>query len=39
MQYATVARGVTYVADNHLWDIWNTENEVVVVYWVHKAEL
>lgn len=30
---------VTYVADNHVWDIWNTEDEVVGVYWVHEAEL
>ena len=30
---------MTYVADNHVWDIWNTEDEVVGVYWVHKAEL
>jgi hypothetical protein len=30
---------VTYVADNHVWDIWNTEDEIVGVYWVHEAEL
>ena len=30
---------MTYVADNHVWDIWNTENEVVGVYWLHEAEL
>ena len=30
---------VTYVADNHVWDIWNTENEIVGIYWVHKEEL
>ena len=30
---------VTYVADNRVWDIWNTEDEIVGVYWVHEAEL
>ena len=30
---------VIYVADNHVWDIWNTEDEIVGVYWVHEAEL
>lgn len=29
---------ITYVADNSVWDIWNTENENVGVYWVHSAE-
>ena len=29
---------VTYVADNSVWDIWNTEDEIVGVYWVHYAE-
>lgn len=29
---------ITYVADNSVWDIWNTENEIVGVYWVHSAE-
>ena len=29
---------VTYVADNSVWDIWNTEDEIVGVYWVHSAE-
>ena len=30
---------MTYVADNCVWDIWNTENEVVGNYWVHESEL
>lgn len=30
---------VTYVADNSTWDIWDVSNEIVGVYWVHKAEL
>ena len=29
---------VTYVADNSVWDIWNTEDEIIGVYWVHSAE-
>ena len=30
---------VTYVADNSVWDIWNTEDEVVGVYWIHESEM
>lgn len=30
---------ITYVADNCVWDIWNTEDEVVGNYWVHKSEV
>lgn len=29
---------ITYVANNSVWDIWNTENEIVGVYWVQLAE-
>lgn len=29
---------VPYVADNSVWDIWNTEDEIVGVYWEHSAE-
>ena len=30
---------VTYVADNSVWDIWDTSDEVVGIYFVHETEL
>lgn len=30
---------VTYVADNSVWDIWDTSDEVIGNYWVHNTEL
>ena len=29
----------TYVADNGVWDIWNTEEEIVGEYWIPKEEI
>lgn len=30
---------VTYVADGCVWDIWDTSEQTVGNYWVHKSEL
>ena len=29
---------VTYVADNCVWDIWDTQNEIVGSYWIPESE-
>lgn len=30
---------ITYIAEGHLWDIWNCENEIIGNYWVPDTEL
>jgi hypothetical protein len=29
---------VTYIAEGHLWDIWNCENEIIGNYWTPENE-